>query len=76
MGAMIGFVLGYVLGTRAGDRGWEELQESWRTISSSEEVRALVTGGILTAGEVFRQAVGSMAERIGSRDDTSLRRVA
>jgi hypothetical protein len=38
MGTMVGFVIGYVLGTKAGAKGFEELQDSWRTISSSEEV--------------------------------------
>jgi hypothetical protein len=64
MGAMVGFVLGYVLGTRAGEGGWEELQESWHTISTSEEVRALLSGSLATAQELLRHGAGVVAERL------------
>ena len=64
MGAMVGFVLGYVLGTRAGDKGWEELQQSWRTISSSEEVRDILSGGLATARDLMRQGAAVMADRL------------
>ena len=64
MGAMIGFVLGYVLGTRAGEQGWNDLQESWRTISSSEEVRDILIGGLATARDFVRQGAGIMADRL------------
>jgi hypothetical protein len=64
MGAMVGFVLGYVLGTRAGDKGWEELQQSWKTISSSEEVRDILSGGLATARDLVRQGAAVMADRL------------
>jgi len=77
MGTVIGFVLGYVLGTRAGDRGWEELQESWKTISSSEEVREIIAGGLATAQELIRHGAGLMADRLSqSGDEPGLRSAA
>lgn len=68
MGTMMGFVLGYVLGTRAGEEGWQALVESWQTISSSEEMRGLVTGGLDVAGGFLRQGAGILAERL-SQDE-------
>ena len=64
MAAMVGFVLGYVLGTRAGDKGWEELQQSWQTISSSEEVRDILSGGLATVRDLVRQGAAVMADRL------------
>jgi hypothetical protein len=69
MGAMIGFGLGYVLGTKAGDKGWEELQDAWRTISTSAEVRDLIAGGIATARDLLRQGAGVMADRLSQGGD-------
>jgi hypothetical protein len=77
MGTMIGFVLGYVLGTRAGDEGWAELQDSWRTISSSAEVKDLLAGGLATARDLVRQGAAALSVRlstVGSESD--LRSVA
>jgi len=76
MGAMIGFALGYVLGTRAGDKGWEELQASWKTISSSAEVRDLIAGGLVTARELVRQGATVMAVRLSGGGEPELRRAA
>ncbi|MFI5040518.1 MAG: hypothetical protein ACHQNA_01495 [Acidimicrobiales bacterium] len=77
MGAIIGFLLGYVLGTRAGDKGWLELQESWNTIRSSEEVRDIIAGGWATGRDLMRQGAGVMAGRLSQPSDrTGLRTVA
>lgn len=62
MGAIIGFVLGYALGTRAGDRGWNELLESWQRISSSEEMKLFLTDGLGTAPDLFRRCAEKMVE--------------
>lgn len=74
MGTMIGFVLGYVLGTRAGEEGWNELLHSWKTISSSDEVKELVSGGLSVARDFLQQGAGIAAERLGqSERGTGLR---
>jgi len=77
MGAIIGFLLGYVLGTRAGDKGWVELQESWETIRSSGEVRDILAGGLATGRDLLRQGAGLMANRLSQPGQaTGLRPVA
>ncbi|HEY6624150.1 MAG TPA: hypothetical protein VIX85_09980 [Acidimicrobiales bacterium] len=76
MGAMIGFVLGYVLGTRAGEQGWNDLVESWRTISSSDEVRDILVGGLSIARDYLRQGAGMMADRLDRDEGGSGLRVA
>ena len=46
MGVIIGVVVGYTLGTRAGEEGWQEFKEAWKVISTSQEVRDLLIGGL------------------------------
>jgi hypothetical protein len=76
MGTMIGFVLGYVIGTHAGEQGWNDLRESWRTISSSEEVRDLLVGSMSIARDFIRQGAGIMADRLDQDEERSGLRVA
>jgi hypothetical protein len=76
MGTMIGFALGYVLGTRAGEQGWNDLLESWRTISSSEEVRDLLVGSLSIARDFIRQGAGIMADRLSQDEPRSGLRAA
>lgn len=64
MGAIIGFLLGYALGTRAGERGWGDLIESWQRISSSEEMKLLLTDGLSTAPDLLRQCAEKLVERL------------
>lgn len=73
MGAMVGFVLGYVLGVRAGPKGYEELMQSWRVISSSEEVRDLLRGGLAALGDAIRQGRAVLAERLQPGEPPRLR---
>jgi hypothetical protein len=73
MGAMVGMVIGYVLGTRAGERGRDELRESWQTISSSQEVRDMITGGAALGAVMLRRGRGMLAERLQVPDDSGLR---
>ncbi|MGH9064409.1 MAG: hypothetical protein ACRD0L_10655 [Acidimicrobiales bacterium] len=76
MGAVVGFVLGYVLGTRAGPRGFEELQASWTTISSSDEMKDVVSGGLSVLRDLLRQGRGLLAERLQEEPRQGLRPVA
>jgi hypothetical protein len=73
MGAMVGMVIGYVLGTRAGERGFDELRDSWETISSSQEVRDMIAGGVSLAAVMLRQGRVALAERLQLPDDAGLR---
>jgi hypothetical protein len=61
MGVVIGVLVGYALGSRAGADAWPELEEAWKTIISSEEVRDLVAGGI----DVARDLLGRRGEILG-----------
>lgn len=76
MGAIVGVIIGYVLGARNGDQGFEELKEAWRTISTSEEVKDMVSGGISMAGDLLRQGRGILADRLQLPDGGGVRRAA
>jgi hypothetical protein len=76
MGAIVGVFIGYVLGTRAGEKGWEELQEAWQTISSSEEVRDLLSGGVSIAGDLVRRGRAVLVDRLAALDEGGLRQAA
>jgi hypothetical protein len=77
MAAILGAVVGYIFGTRDGKEGWDEIRDAWRVISTSEEVRDLISGGISMARDVLGRGGESFAERMGgSKSDSSLRRVA
>jgi len=76
MGAMIGFVLGYVLGTKAGPEGYEDMRASWKTISSSEELRDMLSGGLSVLRDLLQQGRGVLVDKLSSDDGGSLRRVA
>jgi hypothetical protein len=56
MGVIIGMMVGYALGTRAGEEGWEEFKDAWKVISTSEEVRDLIQGGLSLARSAVGQA--------------------
>jgi hypothetical protein len=73
MGAVIGMVVGYVLGTRAGDDGYRELKDAWKTISTSAEVKDMVVGGMAMAGDMLRQGRGLLAERLQPSDARGIR---
>jgi hypothetical protein len=73
MGVIIGVVVGYAFGTRAGEQGWQEFKEAWKVISTSEEVRDMVVGGLSVARDLVSRGGGLLAAG-GSR--TNLRSVA
>lgn len=49
MGVLLGFAIGYYLGTRDGARSVEELLDSWREITATDEFRALRTNVVAMA---------------------------
>lgn len=75
MGTMLGILIGYYLGVKAGPKGYEELQDARKTISSSTEVKDMVAGGISISRDVIRQASTMLANRLGEAE-APLRRVA
>jgi hypothetical protein len=64
MGAMVGVVIGYVLGTRAGEKGYEELRDAWKTIRSSDEVKDMVAGGFSIARGLLQRGSEMLATRL------------
>jgi hypothetical protein len=77
MGTMVGLMIGYALGTRAGEKGYDEFRDAWKTITTSDEVRALVAGGVSIAGHLLHKGSVMLAERLqGSGNGVGLRRVA
>jgi hypothetical protein len=76
MGVLVGVVIGYLLGARSGERGFEELKDAWKTISTSEEVKDMLAGGMSLAGDLFRQGRGLLAERLQLPEAGDLHRAA
>lgn len=73
MGAMIGFVLGYWMGVKAGPNGYEELMRAWRTISSSEEIKDMLAGGLAALGDALKQGRAILAERLAPEETPRIR---
>ncbi len=69
MGVIIGVVVGFALGSRAGSEGWSEIEEAWRTITTSEEVRDFVSGGISIARDVLERRAEVIAGILGVSDE-------
>lgn len=78
MGAIIGFVFGYVLGTKAGATGNDELMAAWKTISSSDEVKDILTAGVGMVSDVMGQGKALLGARLsaGGGEEGILRRIA
>ena len=53
MGVIIGVVVGYAFGTRAGEEGWDEFKQAWKVITTSEEGRDMVMGGLSLARDLL-----------------------
>ena len=70
MGTVLGFVIGYVVGSKAGDQGYEELRDAWATISSSEEVRDIISGGLAALADVVRQGRSVLAGRLAGAPES------
>jgi hypothetical protein len=65
MGTIIGVLVGYVLGTHAGEQGWEEFKEAWKVISTSDEVRDLLAGGLSLSRDIVRRGTDVFAGGAG-----------
>jgi hypothetical protein len=68
MGVVIGVLVGYALGSRAGSEGWSEVEEAWKTIASSEEVRDLVAGGVSIARDLLERRAEVIAGLLGASE--------
>jgi hypothetical protein len=73
MGVIVGVVIGYAFGTRSGEQGWKEFTDAWKVITTSEEVRDMVMGGLSVARDLLMRGSQILA---GPDGRTSLRAVA
>jgi hypothetical protein len=77
MGVVIGVVVGYALGSKAGSDAWPEIEEAWKTIVASEEVRDLLSGGLAMARDLVERRGELIAGVLGFSNPTpKLRQVA
>ena len=68
MGVVIGVIIGYAFGSKAGGEAWPELEDAWRTIVASEEVRDLVSGGLSLARDLLERRGELIAGVLGISD--------
>jgi hypothetical protein len=68
MGVIIGVLVGYALGSKAGSEGWAEVEEAWKTIIASDEVRDFVAGAVSIARDVLEKRVDVIAGILGNED--------
>jgi hypothetical protein len=68
MGVIIGVVVGYALGTRAGEQGWVEFKDAWKVISTSDEVRDLVSAGFSVSRDLLGRGSELLAGALGTSD--------
>jgi hypothetical protein len=76
MGVVIGVLVGYAMGSKAGSDSWPEIEEAWKTIVASEEVRDLVSGGFSIARDLLARRGELIAGALGIADPTAKLRQA
>jgi hypothetical protein len=76
MGVIVGVLVGYALGSRAGPDAWNELEEAWHTIVTSDEVRDLVSGALAIAHDVIEKRAEIVAGILGRGDPRARLRAA
>jgi len=64
MAAIVGLIIGYLLGIRSGDKGRQEFQESWKTITTSQGFRDMLGGLFALMGEFIQKSRGALAQKI------------
>ena len=76
MGVVIGGLVGYAIGSKAGSEAWPELEDAWRTIVASEEVRDLLSGGVSLARDLLSRRGDLIAGVLGLGDSSDRLRQA
>jgi hypothetical protein len=76
MGVVIGVLVGYAIGSKAGSEAWPELEDAWRTIVASEEVRDLLSGGASLARDLLSRRGELIAGVLGFGDSSARLRQA
>jgi hypothetical protein len=68
MGTIIGVVIGYALGTHAGPEGWDEFKEAWKVVSTSDEVKDLLSGSFSFGRDVVRRGTEVLSRAVAGSD--------
>jgi hypothetical protein len=76
MGVVIGVLVGYAIGSKAGSEAWPELEDAWKTIVASEEVRDLLSGGVSLARDLLSRRGDLIAGVLGLGDSSDRLRQA
>jgi hypothetical protein len=76
MGVVIGVLVGYAIGSKAGSEAWPEVEDAWRTIVASEEVRDLLSGGVSLARDLLSRRGDLIAGVLGLGDGSDRLRQA
>jgi hypothetical protein len=76
MGVVIGVLVGYAIGSKAGSEAWPELEDAWKTIVASEEVRDLLSGGVSIARDLLSRRGDLIAGVLGLGDSSDRLRQA
>jgi len=76
MGVVIGVLVGYAIGSKAGSEAWPELEDAWKTIAASEEVRDLLSGGVSLARDLLSRRGDLIAGVLGLGDSSDRLRQA
>ena len=76
MGVVIGVLVGYAIGSKAGSEAWPEIEDAWKTIVASEEVRDLLSGGVSVAPDLLARRGELIASVLGLPDPTARLRQA
>ena len=71
MGVVIGVLVGYAIGSKAGSEAWPELEDAWKTIVASEEVRDLLSGGVSVARDLLSRRGELLAGVLGFGDPSA-----
>jgi hypothetical protein len=71
MGVVIGVLVGYAIGSKAGSEAWPELEDAWKTIVASEEVRDLLSGGVSVARDLLSRRGELLAGVLGLGDPSA-----
>jgi hypothetical protein len=76
MGVVIGVLVGYAIGSKAGSEAWPEVEDAWKTIVASEEVRDLLSGGVSLARDLLSRRGDLIAGVLGLGDSSDRLRQA
>ena len=61
MGVLVGFVVGYIMGAKAGEKGLEQLTGTLRTLTTSGDLKELISGAAGIVGDAVKSGTKALA---------------